>query len=72
MNVSVVVHANAKNPRVEEDSTKTFHVYVRAPPREGKANGAVIKTLAKYFGIKKNTVILVRGAKSKHKVFEIE
>jgi len=71
MNISVVVHANAKNPRIEEDATKTLHVYVHAPPREGKANEAVIESLAKYFGAKKNTVILVRGEKSRHKVFEI-
>jgi uncharacterized protein (TIGR00251 family) len=71
MHISVVAHANAKNPRVEEDSTKTLHVYVHAPPRDGKANEAVVKLLAKHFCTKKNTVILVRGEKSKHKVFEI-
>ncbi len=71
MNVSIVVHTKAKCPRVERDSTETIHVYVHAPPRENKANEAVIELLAKYFGAKKNTVILVRGEKSKHKVFEI-
>lgn len=71
MKISVVAHPNARNPRIEEDLLKTFHVYVQAPPLEGKANRAVIEALTDYFGTKKGKIILLRGEKSKHKVFEI-
>ena len=47
------------------------HVYVNAPPLEGKANKAVIEALTEHLGIKKGKVVLVRGEKSKNKVFEI-
>jgi len=71
MKISVIVHPNSKNPRIEKDLMETLHVYVNAPPLEGKANKAVAEALAQFLKIKKNEVILVRGEKSKNKVFEI-
>lgn len=72
MQISVITHPNAKRPRVEEDLTGMLHVYVNAPPLEGKANRGVIEALAKYFGVKKNAVTLLTGHTSKLKRFEIE
>lgn len=71
MNISVIAHPNSKHPRVEEDLTGTVHVYVSAPPLEGRANMAVIEALAKHFGVKKSAVILLAGHTSKIKHFEI-
>ena len=71
MKISVIAHPNAKRPRVEEDLLGSLHVYVAAPPLEGKANHAAIESLAQHFGVKKNQVWLVSGEKSKQKVFEI-
>jgi hypothetical protein len=71
MKLSIIVHPNAKNPRVEEDLLGTLHVYVHAPPLEGKANKAVLESLAKYFGTKKGSVRLLHGEKSKLKVVEV-
>ena len=71
MKISIIAHPNAKNPRIEIDLTGMLHVYVKAPPLEGKANQAVTKALTKYYGAKKSSVILIRGDKSKNKVFEI-
>lgn len=45
MKISVITHPNNKRPRVEEDLTGQLHVYVSAPPLEGKANAAVINAL---------------------------
>jgi len=71
MKYSVVVHPNAKNPRIEKDMLENLHLYVSQPPLDGKANKAVIKALAKHFGVRKNRIILVSGAKSKNKTFEV-
>ncbi len=71
MKISVVVHPNAKLPRIEKDLLQTLHVYVHEPPLEGKANRAVTEALAEYFHVKKYQVTLVRGEKSKIKVFEV-
>lgn len=48
-----------------------LHVYVNAPPLEGKANNAAIEALANYYTVKKSAITLLSGHKSKHKRFEI-
>ena len=72
MKLNIIVHPNSKSPRLEMDMLDMLHVYVKAPPQEGKANKEVIEALAKYFKVKKQKVILVGGQKSKGKVFEID
>ena len=71
MRYTVIAHPNAKNPRIEIDLLGTIHVYVHAPPLEGKANMAVIEALAKHFHVHKRDVVFVSGMKSKYKIFEI-
>jgi uncharacterized protein (TIGR00251 family) len=71
MKVAVIVHPNSKKPRIENDLMKTLHVYVNAPPLEGKANMATIKILADFFKTEENKIILLHGIKSKNKVFEV-
>lgn len=72
MKLLVVVHPNSKKERIETDLFGQHHIYVDKPPLEGKANMAVIVALAKYFKTGKNKVHLLKGAKSKQKLFEIE
>lgn len=69
--ISVIVHPNSKKIRVDKDLLENLHVYVNQPPLEGKANNAAIAALADYFKVGKSQVILVSGAKSKYKIFEI-
>jgi uncharacterized protein (TIGR00251 family) len=69
--ISIIAHPNSKKPRIEKDLLETLHVYVNAPPLEGKANRAVIEALAEHFKVKKSCVLLLNGAKSKTKTFEI-
>lgn len=71
MKVNIIAHPNAKNPRIEKDLLGTTHVYVHEPPLEGKANNAIIEALTKYFKVKKSSVMLISGEKSKNKLFEI-
>ena len=71
MKIEVVVHPNSKYPRTEKDLTEMIHVYVNAPPLEGKANKAVVESLAEYLKVKKSKIVLIRGQKSKSKVFEV-
>lgn len=71
MRISIIAHPNSKKPRIEKDLLGTLHVYVSAPPLEGKANKAVIEALTGYFKVKKSNILLITGTKSKTKVFEI-
>jgi uncharacterized protein (TIGR00251 family) len=45
---------------------------IAAPPREGKANAALIAFLADTLGVSRSRVSLVRGNASRHKVVEID
>lgn len=71
MKIQVIAHPNSKKPRVEKDLLGTINVYVSEPPLEGKANNAVREALAKYFNVRKSSVVLLSGEKSKIKNFEV-
>ncbi len=67
----MTVKANAKEDRVEAIDKTHFRVSVKAPPAEGRANEAMIETLARYLKVPKSTLHLVSGHKSKHKIVEV-
>jgi uncharacterized protein YggU (UPF0235/DUF167 family) len=71
MRIFVKVHPNSKNPRIEKDSSDVLQIYVRELALEGKANMAAIEGLVKYFKVKKSQIMLIKGTKSKEKIFEI-
>ncbi|MFZ5376179.1 MAG: DUF167 domain-containing protein [Patescibacteria group bacterium] len=71
MRVSVITHPNSRKPRIEKDLFGKIHVFVNQPALEGRANQATLESLAKFFQIKKCTIKLISGSKSKQKVFEI-
>lgn len=71
MDIKATIHPNAKKPRIEKDLFGGLHIYVNAPPLEGKANEAVIKALTEFLKVKKYQISLIRGRKSKQKVFKI-
>ena len=72
MLITIFAHTNSKKPRVEKDLFGNLHVHVSEPPLEGRANMAILLTLADYLQVKRSQVRLARGEKSKQKVFEVE
>jgi len=73
MKISVHLKPNSRHREevvVNDDGSLT--IYIKAPAIEGRANVAAMKLLAKYFGVAPSKVKLVRGATSKHKVFEVD
>lgn len=71
MKITVIAHPNSKKLRIDKDLLDNLHVYVREPPLGGRANQAVVESLAKYFKTNKRRVVLLSGEKSKVKTFEI-
>jgi uncharacterized protein (TIGR00251 family) len=47
-------------------------IKTRAPAWDGKANAAVIKLLADYFGVAKSSITIKSGLTSKNKIIDIE
>lgn len=71
MRITVYVKPNSKKGPLVEEVPDGFIVYVREVAAEGKANEAVIKAIAKHYGIPKTRVRVVRGETSRHKTIEI-
>jgi uncharacterized protein (TIGR00251 family) len=68
------IQVNVKpSSRTEELSREgdSFIVKVKEPPKEGKANQAVIKLLAEHFGVPKSQVRILSGYGSRNKVVEV-
>ncbi|MCD6599675.1 MAG: DUF167 domain-containing protein [Dehalococcoidia bacterium] len=70
MKIQVKVKVNSRTEEVSQKDS-SFTVKVNKPPREGKANQAVLKLLAKHFEVPKSQVRIISGIKSKNKIIEI-
>jgi hypothetical protein len=70
MIIQVKVKPNSRTEEVSQESD-SFTVKVKEPPREGKANQAVIRLLAEHFGVPKSHVRILVGFSSKTKVIEV-
>ena len=71
MKISVKVKTRAKKNKIEKIGENNFIVSIKELPIEGKANKAIIESLAEYFNIKKLDIKIIRGHKSKEKIVEI-
>lgn len=71
MKVKIIAHPNSKNPRIHVIDG-ILHVYVQSVARDGQANEDVVRSLSKHYSVPKSCVKLLRGAKSKQKLFAIE
>ena len=69
INVRVITRS-AKEEVVEQAGGYT--VRVRAAPQEGKANEAVVRLLARHFGVPRSAVCIVSGFTVRNKVVEIK
>jgi len=70
MKIQVKVKPNSKTEELSREGD-SFIVRVKEPPKEGKANQAVIKLLAEHFGVPHNQVRILSGFKSSNKVVEV-
>jgi uncharacterized protein YggU (UPF0235/DUF167 family) len=71
MKIRVRVHASARVPKSEQRGDE-LHIWVSAPPVDGKANEMVKGVLADLHHVPKSAVRLASGQTSKTKIFEIE
>ena len=70
MKIKVKVIPNSKTEEVVREGDG-FLVRVKEPPKEGKANRAVIKLLADHFKVSKGSVVILSGFKNRNKVIDI-
>jgi len=68
--IQVKVKANSKTEEVNQVGDN-FIVKVKEPPKEGRANQAVIKLLAEHFELPQSQVRILSGFRSKNKIVEV-
>jgi uncharacterized protein (TIGR00251 family) len=56
----------------ETDGAYVLKVYVTTVPEDGQANEAVLKVLAKSWGLSKSTLEIISGHKDRKKVIHIQ
>jgi uncharacterized protein (TIGR00251 family) len=70
MKIQIKVKPSSKTEELSREGD-SFIVKVKEPPKEGKANQAVIKLLAEHFGIPQSQVRIISGLRSRNKVIEV-
>jgi len=72
LKIQVKVKPRSKTEDVtREMDGNVYVVRVKEPPVEGKANRAVLKLLAKHFGVPESRLRIVTGLTSRNKVIEV-
>ena len=69
--LSIRVTPRAKRNTVTKMKDGSVKVYVTAPPEDGRANEAVVETIAEWLGVKRRQVTIVSGATSRNKLVRL-
>ena len=70
-NFKIRVTPRAKQNKVVQDGD-VLRVYTTTVPEKGRANGAVIELLAKYFDVAKSRIKISKGLASREKFITVE
>jgi uncharacterized protein (TIGR00251 family) len=70
MKIQVKVKPNSRTEELSQEGD-SFIVKVKEPPKEGKANQAVIRLLAEHFGVPQSQVRIISGIRSRNKIVEV-
>ena len=71
MKITVTAKAGAKEYKVFQVSETQYRVSVKEPAKEGRANFAIERELAKHFGVPLSRVRILTGHTAKTKIVEI-
>ena len=69
MKLSIKVKPNSSKSEFDEKNSLAF---LKAPPKNNKANIELIKLLAKHFKVSSSQVKIIKGLRSREKVVEIK
>jgi len=72
MLVKVHVTPNSREVRVTKVGDASFEVKVDEKATGGRANKRLVEVLSEHFEIPKSRIFIVRGAKSRDKMVEVE
>lgn len=71
MLIRVKVHPESKKDEIIKKRENGFEVRVKEKAEQGRANEKVLQILSDYFKLEPNKFRLIKGGKSRSKIFEI-
>lgn len=73
MIINVLVKSNSKKGNlVQQIDDNSLIVFIRDLAFEDRANTALVKTLAEYYGVPKTSIAIKSGQKSRNKIVTIK
>ena len=70
--LAVKITPNAGRNEIAGFKEGTLHVKIAAPPEKGKANKELVDFLSERLGVKKSTILIIKGQTSRNKVISVE
>ncbi|WP_284452709.1 DUF167 domain-containing protein [Parachlamydia acanthamoebae] len=70
--LAIKVIPNASRNAILGWENDELKMHIASVPEKGKANEAVIKFLAKFLGLRKQQIQIIRGETNRHKILQIE
>ena len=71
MLIKVKIFVNTGKREIARKSEDVFEIKVKAKPEMGKANRETIEILSKFFKIPESNIKLIKGRKTRNKIFKI-
>ncbi|MDR5694211.1 MAG: DUF167 domain-containing protein [Armatimonadota bacterium] len=68
----MIVKPGAREEKVVQAGEGYVVVYIQAPPVENRANEAVVRLLARHYGVPRAQVRIITGRKGRRKLVEID
>jgi uncharacterized protein (TIGR00251 family) len=71
MLIKVKVFPNSKKEEIIKKSKDSFEIKIKEKPVMGRANREAVEILVSFFNVQESKVRLIRGAKKRNKIFDI-
>ena len=71
MLIRVKIFVNSSKQEIARKSENAFEIKVKAKPEMGKANAETRKILSEFFKIPESNIKLIKGSKTRNKIFRI-
>jgi len=71
MIISVKTHPDSWEEKIVKIGENRFEIWVKEPPKEGRANRAISRRLARPFQKPEQNIRLIKGFKERNKIFEV-
>lgn len=70
MTIDAKIHCGSSQQKIIIKDN-IYHIYIHSIPENGKANRSIVSQLSEYFNVSKNSIKIISGSLSRHKIINI-